>query len=300
MQVSRKNSKQIAINVCLTVIGTTLLAFGTAIFVVPFDLVVGGMSGIAIAVNHLVPSLSVDLIITILTWSLFLLGTVILGKSFALQTLISTIIYPPCVTLFSILCTPSFLGGILDLKNTEYADIAVFIASVFGGVLIGTGCAMAFLGGGSTGGTDVIALSICKIFKRVKSSIAIFIVDASVIIVGLIVIKDLVMTLLGIISVFVSALVIDKIFVGGSKALIAQIVSDNYEEINRLVIERLGRTTTIVDATGGYSGDKKKMIVVSLTMRQYTELKNIINQTDKTAFVTVHIAHEINGEGWTR
>ena len=66
------------------------------------------------------------------------------------------------------------------------------------------------------------------------------------------------------------------------------------------MIKKLKRTTTILDATGGYSGENKKMIMVSFTMTEYAEMVNIINKVDKNAFITIHRAHEINGEGWTR
>ena len=124
--------------------------------------------------------------------------------------------------------------------------------------------------------------------------------DSATIILGMLVLKDLVITLLGIISAFVSALMVDKIFVGGSKAIIAQVISNDYEEINREIISRLERTTTLVNVKGGYSGTKREMLIVSLTMNQYAELMSIINSIDKNAFVTVHRAYEINGEGWTR
>ena len=67
-----------------------------------------------------------------------------------------------------------------------------------------------------------------------------------------------------------------------------------------MVISKLNRTTTVFDAVGGYSGEKKKIVMVSFTMRQYAELIAVINSMDKTAFITIHRAHEINGEGWTR
>lgn len=300
MRINRDNIKPFATNIGLTVLGTVILALGTAVFIIPFDLVCGGMSGLAIVINHIIPSLPIDLIITVLTWSLYFLGLLVLGKNFALQTLVSAIVYPLAISIFTKLTNPDSLGGILYLKGTTHPDIAVMVAAIFGGALVGTGCSVTFLGGGSTGGMDIIAFTICKIFKRMKSSAVIFLIDSTVIVFGLIVLKDLVVSLLGMISAFVSALVIDKIFVGGSKALIAQIVSEKSEEINRQVIEKLKRTTSFINITGGYSGESKKMLMVSFTMRQYNELKNIINQTDQNAFVTVHRAHEINGQGWTR
>lgn len=289
-------------HVILIVVGTLILAFGTSLFMLPYDLVTGGVSGYAIVLSQIIPPeiLSVELIITIMTWAMFFLGLIVLGKSFAMKTLISTIVYPIGVAMFSNITSENFLGGFFNLNSSAYSGVGVLLAALFSGVLVGLGCALSFLGGGSTGGVDVIAFTICKIFKRFRSSVVIFAVDASAIVLGMFVIRDFVLSLLGIVSAFVAALVVDKVFLGGSKAFVAHIITDKPEDINKLVIEKLDRTSTILDVTGGYSGEKKKMLMVSFSMNEYAELMNIINLTDKEAFMTVNQAHEINGEGWTR
>jgi uncharacterized membrane-anchored protein YitT (DUF2179 family) len=112
--------------------------------------------------------------------------------------------------------------------------------------------------------------------------------------------KNLILCLLGITAAFVGALVIDKIFLGQSKAFIANIVSDKYEEINEAIIKKLDRTSTVLHATGGYSATPKKVVMVSFTMRQYPDFIAYVRSIDKEAFITIHRAHEINGEGWTK
>ena len=240
------------------------------------------------------------MIITILTWAMFILGLVVLGKAFAMKTLISTIVYPIGVTIFSNITRTDFLGGFFNLHSSVHSDVGVLLAAVFSGVLVGLGCALSFLGGGSTGGIDVVAFTLCKIFKRLRSSIVIFLVDASAIVFGMFVIGDLVISLLGIISAFIAALMIDKVFIGGSKAFVAHIITSKPDEINRLIIEELDRTTTVIDVAGGYSGESKKMLMVSFSMNEYAGLMSIITKTDREAFMTVNQAHEINGEGWTK
>lgn len=287
-------------SILLVIAGTLVLAFGTAIFIIPFDLVVGGISSIAIILNKIFPIFSIDLLITVVTWGLFFIGLIALGKGFALKTLISTIVYPVGVVLFSKLLDPGVFGGIFDLRMSAYSEIAILLAALFGGFMVGAGCALTFIGGGSTGGVDILAFLICKIFKKCRSSVAIFIIDAFTVVLGLFIIGDLVITLLGIASVFVSASAIDKIFLGESKAFIAQIVTKNYGEINHCVAAQLKRTTSIFDIEGGYSGEKKKLLMVSFTMDQYKDLMGIITQNDPDAFITVQRAHEINGVGWTR
>ncbi len=289
-------------NIGLIVIGSLILAFGTSMFLLPYDLVTGGVSGYAVVLSQIIPPeiMTVEMIITVLTWVLFLLGLVVLGKAFAIKTLISAIVYPIGVALFSNITSPDFFGGFFNLQSSEYSDIGVLLAAVFSGVLVGVGCALSFLGGGSTGGVDVIAFTLCKIFKRLRSSVAIFAVDATAVVFGMFVIGDFALSLLGIASAFVAAIVVDKVFIGGSKAFVAHIVTDRYEEINKQIIEKLDRTTTVIDVVGGYSNKSKKMLMVSFSMNEYSELMSIITASDRDAFMTVNRAHEINGEGWTK
>ena len=298
---SRQELLHLLKNIFLTVIGTVVLAFGSAVFLIPFELITGGVSGIALIIDALVPfSISIDVYVTVLTWALFFMGLFVLGRSFALKTLISSIVYPIALSLCLQLTSPDVLGGFFYLKSMAHGNIHLLVAAIFGGVFVGAGCAITFLGGGSTGGVDILAFTICKIFKRLKSSVVIFVVDASVVVLGMFVTKDLVVTLLAVSSAFTAAIIIDYIFVGSSRAFVANIVSDKYKEINEMVITKLDRTTTIFDAVGGYTGTEKKVVMVSFTIRQYSELMNIINKTDKDAFVTINRAHEINGEGWTK
>ena len=285
-------------NVFLVIIGTVILAFGTGVFLFPYDIITGGIAGISITLNHIIPEFEIwglksyDIYVFIVTWGLFIVGLFVLGKSFALKTLISTIVYAPIFSLSVRLVESGTFNGFFDIAS-KYGELSVLLGAVFGGAFVGVGCAVAFLGGGSTGGTDIIAFVICKWFKKLRSSVVIFIVDVAVVIAGIFVIKDLTLSLLGIASAFICAIVIDKLF-------LAQIVSDKHEEINKAIISRLDRTTTILEARGGYSGMSKKVVMVSFTMRQYSTLINIVNIIDKTAFVSIHRAHEINGEGWTR
>lgn len=290
-------------NALLVIVGTLIVSFGTAIFILPFDLVASGISGMSIILDRLIPLefLSVDVIITILTWVLFFIGLIVLGKNFALQTLLSTIVYPIGIALFLKLTDPDVFGGFFYLRGyTEYSEVAIILATILGGACVGAGCAITFVGGGSTGGVDIIAFIVCKIFKRAKSSVVLFIIDAFVVLSGMFVIKDFVLSLLGIFTALVSAIMVDKVFIGSNRSFIAQIISDKYEDINKEIIEKVDRGSTVIDVKGGYTGNDKKMIMVSFKVNQYAEILNAINKHDKHAFVTIHQAHEINGEGWTR
>ncbi len=294
-------------NVGLVILGTFILAFGSRLFIYPFDLVTGGISGIGIILSRalsgvgFLSAVTAEVYASVVNWLLFIAGIFLLGKLFALNTLISTAVYPLALYISGLIIEAPALKEFLNLSNyvDEYGKLVIIIATVFGGACIGAGCAFTFLGGGSTGGVDVIALSLVKYVKGFKGSQAFFVCDALIVVLGMFAVNDIVLSLLGILSAFICAISVDKLFLGESSAFIAHIVSDKYEQINEAVINKMNRTTTIVDAVGGYSGKGKKMVMVTFAMRQYAEFTAIISGIDKNAFVTVHRAHEINGEGWT-
>ena len=305
---SKKEIFSLLKNSALVAVGTFILTFGVGIFLITFDIVTGGISGFSIVLEKMlspIPFLAgieAQTYASILMWVTFVLGIFTLGKSFAVQTLLSTLLYPVFLGLAVALSKSNVMGGFFNLLSDRYAaygEIALVLAAVFGGAMVGTGCAITFLGGGSTGGTDVIALTLVKHFPKVKSSVILFVIDSAVIVSGMLIINDLVLTLLGIVSAFVSALAVSKIFVGDADALIAHIVSEKCDEINDGIIHRLERTTTVIDCHGGYSGDEKRMLMVTISVKQYAAFMALISSIDKNAFVTLHRAKEINGEGWT-
>lgn len=300
LKITKKDAVHQLKNMFLVIFGTSVLAFGTAVFIEPYNLVTGGVSGLAIVLADFVPlELDFHFYYTVITWVLFFLGLLLLGKDFAIKTLLSTVFCPVFVSLFSHLVEQQTLNGMFVMQNSQYQDIAVLLAAVCGGACVGAGCAITFIAGGSTGGVDILAFLLIKVFKRIKSSHLIFAIDAAIVVMGFFV-NDIVISLLGIISAFICAAVIDRVFLGNEQAYVAQIVSEKSAEISRGVIERLDRTATIVDVVGAYSGEDKKMMIVSFSMREYSDLMAIINKEDPQAFMTISRAHENHGEGWTR
>lgn len=300
LNVNKKVIARTLKNILLVVSGTVILAAGTAVFLFQFDLVTGGISGLAIVIGELLGgAVSRDLIVTVLTWTAFFAGFAVLGRSFALKTLISTIVYPPALALFSLLLSEGVFDGYFLIGSGTHSDIAYIVASAAGGAMVGLGCALSFVGGGSTGGVDVIALITCKIFPKLKSSRMIFITDATIILLGAFVIRDFIITLLGIFSSFVASVIIDKLFPGGQRAFIANIISNHPDKISELIIKRLERTTSAITITGGYSGEEKTMLMVTFSAREYTDLLSIVSICDPCAFITIHSAHKIGGEGWS-
>lgn len=182
-----------------TVFGTLLLAFGTAVFLLPCELVSGGVAGLSVLLGRVFPSVPPAALVFFLTWGLFALGWVFLGHRFAARTLLSAVLYPAGVALFS------------RLVEQVTAPPAL-LSALLGGLLVGGGCALAFRGGGSTGGVDALAFVLCRFFPTWRPSAVIFGIDAVTILVGLPLVGDLSASLLGIASAAVSSLVVERLY----------------------------------------------------------------------------------------
>lgn len=279
----------------LMAVGTALLAFGTSTFILPYNIVTGGVSGIAIIFSGLFGAES-ELIITILTYIFFVLGLLLLGVRFTLKTLVSTLLYPPLIYLFSYLRDNNVW---LQLGGENLESMNVLLAGIFGGAFVGAGVGLTFFGGGSSGGVDCLALALNKYFKF-KTSISTFVIDAAVIGGGLIYNKDLSLALIGILSALVCAIVIDRIFLGNATSYVAFIVSNKYEEINKLINDKMERGTTLIQAEGGYTGENTKMIQVAFDRKEYSDLQTLVAKIDPKAFISIVHAHEINGYGFKK
>ena len=298
-------------NSLLIILGAIVLAMAVGIFVKPFSLVTGGVAGLSIILSTFLPdvmvgevNMTMEICSTALSWLLFFTGLVFLGKTFAAKTLLSTIVYTVMLPVVTYISEAEVFGTFFNMSaDWDQASVNYslpIIAAAFAGLLIGIGCTLTFMGGGSTGGLDILALIVVKYVKRAKSSVMVFVFDAGVVIFGAFAIGKLVMCLLGITSAFIVALVIDKMFLGASRAFIANVVSEKHVEIKEAITHKLDRTCTIISAVGGYTGVERPMIMVSFTMPQYAHFLAVIKSIDKNAFVTIHRAHEIDGEGFTR
>ena len=295
----------------IVILGTFLVAFGSTAFLVPLDINAGGLSGIAVIGRFFVEDpqakvLVYNLIVAISAVILWLVGLLFIGKEFAIKTLVATIALPVANWLFTACPGVSDLItqlGILmrDAGNGPTAG-NFLMSGMFGGVFIGIGVAITFVGGGSTGGVDVLTFLFEK-YLKIRQSIASFIVDGSIITVGLILlmIKDtsvLLPCLSGIISAFISAVVIEVIYIGSQTSYQVDIISSKWEEISKFAIKELDRTTTIIPVKGGYSGEDKVILRIVFDKRQYSKIRAYIAKIDPNAFVTYTRTNAVFGEGF--
>ncbi len=270
-------------------IGSVIIAVSTAFFLVPGNIINGGLSGIAIILKALW-NFPVDVTVASLSSLLFLIGLLVLGWKFSVNTLIATIVYPSALALLLRLVPFNPIG--FDLSN----DMHLMLSGVFGGALLGLGVALTFLFGGSTGGVDVLYF-IMKRYFDIKQSITAFVIDAAIIVGGMFVI-GIIPGLYGIVSAFMSALVVEVVFIGLSSSFLATIISTKWEAINKFIQNDMERGSTIISVRGGYVGTGYQMIQVAFDRKELSHLKEFIAATDPKAFAIFTNVKSINGYGF--
>ncbi len=279
----------------LIVFGSILLGIGTGLFLIPNQINAGGLSGIAVILKATL-GFDEDLVVLVLTWGFFLVSLLFLGFKFTVKSLVSSLLYPLVLVIIS--RTPFFQTLIQETFLDDVETTKTLIAGIFGGAFVGAGVAVTFIGGGSTGGVDILVFIINK-YTSIKQSILSFVVDGSIIVAGIFVLGDLIASLIGIIAAFITAVMIEYIFVGRSRALTAMIISkDHADEINAYIQNKMERGSTFIGVAGGYQKHPYEMIMVTFDRKEYANLMYAVSQIDKKAFLTVIQANEVLGEGF--
>lgn len=282
----KASKRQIAIDLIYVILGNFILSLGVGLFIVPNNILSAGVAGIAVAISPLIAFVSTTDLITILTIALFVIGALILGKNFAIKTLISSFVYPFFV---------SVITGILDGRMITDNPI---LASFYGGALVGVGVGLVFKGGGTTGGMDIPALIMNK-FLHIPLGSAVIMVDSSIVLTGML-LHGIEPALIGLISVWSSGFTVNKTMMFGTDtAKNIMIISDKYEEILAEIYRRVDRGATLLDAHGGYTGIPRKVLMVVIMQKQYPEVNRIVQSIDPGAFMVVQDVNQIAGEGFT-
>ena len=263
--------------------GTFLLALSVEAFIIPYNILSGGVAGIAVALE---PFFHFDetLFANILVVGFLLLGWVCLGKKFVMDSVLSSLCYP----VFTTLCS-------LFVPETH---IPPAVASIYAGILGGIGIGLVMSTGASTGGVDIPTMILAKVL-HVKVNTMVMIVDGCTVLLG-VVAYDLDAALIGLLSVFASSFAIGRVlYAGQGSAKSVTIISEKWEDIMGEIQKELDRGVTLLDGTGGYSGTKTKVLLCVVSERQYGRLLDIIHAFDDKAFVITTDASDMHGEGFT-
>ncbi|MDD6467700.1 MAG: YitT family protein [Erysipelotrichaceae bacterium] len=278
-----QTTKEKIVDFLLVMLGSFLIAVGSSYFIIPFDILTGGVAGVSIVISK-ITSIPSTILINVLTYSMFIIGALVLGKDFAYKTITSSIVYPLFVTILS--------------EVPIVMDIDPLLASVYAGAFVGAGVGIVFRTGASTGGMDIPPLILHK-YTGIALPSLVMLVDALTVIAGCLVF-GIEKALVGMISVYVSSILIDKmLLLGGQQSKAIYIISEYYQEIEKEIHTKIGRGTTLVSGMGGYTKKERPIIFVVISQKEYPELNRLILHIDPHAFVVVSDATEVQGEGFS-
>ncbi|SDH10263.1 Uncharacterized membrane-anchored protein YitT, contains DUF161 and DUF2179 domains [Aneurinibacillus thermoaerophilus] len=259
------------------ILGAALVSVGLEIFLVPNNIIDGGIVGVSIILSHLT-GLKLGIFLFFLNLPFLFVGYKQIGKTFAISTLLGVAVMSLGTTL---------------LHPVQKVTADPLLAAVFGGIILGIGVGMVIRYGGSLDGTEIVAI---LFNKKMPFSVGetvmffnIFILGSAGFVFG----WDRAMYSL--IAYYIAFKMIDVTIQGLDESRSVWIISDKYEEIGEALLARLGRGVTYLNGEGGYTGDDKKVIFCVITRLEEAKLKAIIEDIDEAAFLAVGSIHNVKG-----
>ena len=264
--------------------GNAILAFSVAAFIVPHGIIMGGATGIGLLLSRVI-SLPLSSLILAVNAFLFVWGTLVLGKKFALTTIVSTFAYP------AFLSVAQMIPGITELTDN------IMLATLYGGVLLGAGIGLIVKVGSSTGGTDILALIFHKWF-HIPVAVLLYVVDFLVL-GSQIFDSTSEQVLYGIMTLVLETVFMNRVMLLGKSQIQLFTISDKYEEIKERVLKDIDAGVTMVHIETGYGGREQKGVLCVIQNRKLYSVREIVQSIDPKAFITITQINEVSGRGFT-
>lgn len=264
--------------------GNTLYALGVTCFILPSGMITGGTAGLALSFNHFF-NIPIPIFILCLNVVTFTLGAIILGKKFAMTTLVSTFYFPIILGVFSKI--PA-LSQVTDDK---------MLCTICGGICVGLSIGIVIRVGASTGGIDIPPLILHKKFG-IPVSFSLYAIDCTILILQMF-FSNPESIIYGILLVMIYSVILNKFLLMGTAQTEVKIISHEYEKINKAIQIELDRGTTFLAAKTGYLGIEQPMILSVVSNRELTKLNTLVMDIDPKAFMIIGNANEVKGYGFS-
>ncbi len=271
-----------ALDYLVITVGVVIFNLSLDWFLIPNRIAAGGLSGVAVLLNARL-GWPVGPVFLALNVPLFLAGWRFLGGgAFVTRTLYATALVGALVDPMAALAQPLTHDAVL--------------ATVYGGLLGGFGIGLVYRYRGSTGGTDIIAL-LTNRFTGISVGLGQLLADGVIVLASGIVL-NLQLALYALIAIYLSTKVLDGVLEGFSNMRLAHIISDNPEPIISAVLFKLNRGATILEGRGAYTKQERQIVLVAITQREISQLKEIVAEVDPEAFIIIGNAAEVLGHGF--
>lgn len=286
-------------------LGCIIVSLGFELFMFPYKITPGGVWGMSVVLHEIFPGIEQGWFGYMMDIPLLISGFIIFGPVFGLKTVFAALFTPAVMLVMPHLIYPdvnvqsaeTLLWGHLNLSDD------LMLASIFGAVVIGLGVGIVIREQATTAGTDIVAM-ILKRFAHMKFSNGLILADSFVVLCSIIVLVFIkgetpTLPLYSLITIFLSAKIIDFVVDGRSEDKLLFIISrEHNKEIADFIIKDLERGGTYIKSSGMYTEQERDMIFVVVSMREVVAVKRRIKDIDPTSFVVVTAANETLGEGF--
>lgn len=273
--------------------GYLWIALASALYALSFDwfyapnqLGFGGLTALGMILNHFSSAIPIGTVVLVLNIPIFILGWKFLGG----HTLVSS--------LFAMAATSVLVDLIAAIYTFPPMD--PMLAAVFGGVSLGASLGMIFSKGATTGGTDLIARLLKLPFAWLPMGKLLLAVDLSMLLAVSIAFRSMESAMYGIISLYISTLVMDMVLYGLDQSKVAYIVTTRPQEIAAEIDRQMDRGATFLHGEGSFSREEKLVLMCAFKQKQIVPLKALVHELDPEAFLIVCDAHEVLGQGFRR
>ncbi len=273
----------------LCVAGAFMYAAAVSLFVTPLKFAAGGLTGLGILVNYLVPYISTGVFVFAANIPLFIIS----WKKFGFRFIARTVFATAMVSVFI-----DLLSSLGEKYNWFFNGEEKLVGAIFGGIIAGAGLGIVFLGGATTGGLDILARLLKIKFPHFSVGRLILICDFAVVLLSGIVYKSIESILYSIIIVFLSSLAVDYIVAGRSHSKLLFILTDFHDQVTKDIIAICGRGVSVIPAKGGYTGNDKKLLMCVVRTHEVARVRNVVAKYDENPFIIITDSSEVLGQGF--
>ena len=281
---SKKNILSMLRSVFVVILGNMTFALAIKLFLLPGGFITGGTTGIALTVTYFF-DINMSLFILIFNIIMLLTGLILLGKKFAVTTIISSFAYPAALELYD-----RVLGDLVLTTDP-------LLCTAFAGLGIGIGLSIVIREGASTGGMDIPPLVLNKYFK-VPVSLGMNLFD-SIILLSQLFYNPFEKVLYGILLMFVYTTVIDRVMLNGASRTEVTIVSKKSREIANAILKEVNRGCTMIYGEGGYTQEQTQIVLSVISNRELPKLERLVYSIDPECFMVANRVNEVHGVGFT-
>ncbi len=269
----------------LTILASGIIyGFAFVVFLEPAKISPGGVTGVSALIHHLTAVLPTGAINIVLNIPLFILGFKNFGKTFVVKSIFSTL-------------SVSFFIDLFEAFLPRYNGDRI-MSALFSGVLVGTALALVILRGFTTGGIDIAAKYILMKKPFISFGRIMLVIDVVIVFFASVVYRDIETSLYSIVMLFTSSKIIDSLLYGADKGKLMMVITKKAKELTEQIMTVSKRGVTIAPVVGGYTKERKDMLVCAFRIQEIAKVRNIIKQTDEEAFIIITDVGEILGLGF--